>query len=123
MKRIAAAPVLALCVAVTLVLAGVGSGGSGSGLRGRVLISPSTPVCKTGTSCSRPAAHTLVRFWRNGKAVAHTRTDATGRFRLALAPHTYRVTAGIAGALEPARVSVATGRYRPVTFRIDIGIR
>jgi hypothetical protein len=122
-KRIAAALVLALCVALALVLAGVGSSGSGSGLRGRVLISPGTPVCKTGTTCSRPAVHTLLRFWRGGKTVAHTRTDAAGRFRVTLAAHTYRVTAEIPGTLKPAQVSVSTGRYRLVTFRIDIGIR
>lgn len=123
MKRIAATLVLVLVAVLALFVVSAAGGGSASGLRGTVLISPSSPVCKTGTACSRPAAHDLLRFWRDGKVVARTRTDARGRFRLALGPHVYRVTSGIKGALEPAWVSVATGRYRLVTFRIDIGIR
>ncbi|HEU5214509.1 MAG TPA: hypothetical protein VFU30_03120 [Gaiellaceae bacterium] len=123
MKRMAAALVLVIAVVLALFVLGAGGSGSASGLRGTVLISPSTPVCKTGTTCSRPAAHDLLRFWRDGKVVARTRTDARGRFRLALGAHVYRVTSGIKGTLKPARVSVAADRYRLVTFRIDIGIR
>jgi hypothetical protein len=123
-KRIAAALVLVLIVVVALSLLGAGSSGSGSGLRGTVLISPSSPVCRGGSHCSRPAAHALLRFWRGAKVVAHTRTDAKGRFRLALRPHhSYTITSAPSGTLKPARVSVATGSYRRVTFRLDIGIR
>jgi hypothetical protein len=121
-KRIAAALVLVLIVVVALSLLGAGSG-SGSGLRGTVLISPSSPVCRGGSHCSRPAAHALLRFWRGAKVVAHTRTDAKGRFRLALRPHSYTITSAPGGTLKPTRVSVATGSYRRVTFRLDIGIR
>lgn len=106
-----------------LVLVGAGSGGSASGLRGTVLIAPGTPICKIGSSCTRPAAHITVRFWRNGRLVAHVRTDNRGKFRMALDPRTYRVTAKMAGTLKPDHVTVDTGRYRRVTFRIDIGIR
>jgi hypothetical protein len=55
--------------------------------------------------------------------VAHVRTDNRGKFRMALDPRTYRVTAKMAGTLKPDHVTVDTGRYRRVTFRIDIGIR
>ena len=123
MKRIAAALVVVLLVVVALSLLGAGSSGSRSGLRGTVLISPSSPVCQGRSGCSRPAAHALLRFWRGAKVVAHTRTDAKGRFRLALGPHSYAVTSAPGGTLRPARVAVASGSYRRVTFRLDIGIR
>lgn len=118
MKSIAAASVLAL-----VFLLGAGSSGGSSGLRGTVLISPGSPTCKPGTSCSRPAAHTVLRFWRGGELVAHVRTDSRGRFRIALRARTYRVTSMKGATLKPSRVMVATNRYRRVTFRIDTGIR
>lgn len=115
--------VLAVLLLALLFLLGAGSGRSGSGLRGKVVLYPASPVCKTGTSCTRPAAHVLLRFWRNGRVVAHTRTDSKGRFRVALRPRTYRVTAPRGARIKPRRVSVTTGRYRRVTFRLDSGIR
>ena len=118
MKTIVAIPVLAL-----LLLAGSASGSSGSGLRGTALISPSSPVCQPGSSCTRPAAHAPLRFWRNGQVVAQTRTDAKGRFRIALRPMTYRVTSMKGSVLKPTRVTVSTNGYRSVTIKIDTGIR
>lgn len=118
MKRIVAIPLLAV-----LLLIGPASGSSGSGLRGTALIDPATPVCKPGTSCTRPAAHVPLRFWRNGQVVAHTRTDGKGLFRIALQPRTYRVTSLKGSVLKPVRVTVAPGSYRRVTIKIDIGIR
>jgi hypothetical protein len=106
-----------------LVLVGAGAGGFTSGLRGTVVIEPASPVCKTGTPCTRPAAHMTIRFWRHGRVVAHTRTDSRGKFRMALDPRTYRVTAKAAATVKPGHVTVATGRYRRVTFKLDIGIR
>ena len=121
MRRTVAALVFAL---VFLLGAGSSSGsGSGSGLRGTVLLSPGSPTCKVGTACVRPAAHTPLRFWRNGRLVAHTRTDARGRFRIALRPRTYRVTSTSGTVLRPAHVTVTTASYRRVTFKLDIGIR
>jgi hypothetical protein len=117
-KKIAAALVLAL-----VFLLGAGDTGAGSGLRGTVLLDPAFPVCQAGTSCTRPAPHALLRFWRNGLLVAHTRTDSKGRFRIALRPRTYRVSSTSGAVLTPLRVTVATGSYRRVTFRLDTGIR
>jgi hypothetical protein len=113
-------PVLALAF---IFLLGAGGTASSSGLRGTVLLSPGYPVCQEGSPCTRPAAYVLLRFWRNGRVVAHTRTDGIGRFRIALRPRTYRVTPGNGRVLTPTRVSVATGRFRSVTFYLDIGIR
>lgn len=87
------------------------------------LLDPASPLCKPGTPCTRPDAHALLRFWHNGRLVAHTRTDAKGRYRIALRPRTYTVTSTGTAALTPARVTVVTDRYRRVMFRIDTGIR
>lgn len=115
---------LALSLVAVLVVAGsAGAATSRSGLRGTVLVYPSSPLCKPGTPCTRPAAHLLVRFSRQGRVVAHTRTDARGRFRIALRPRTYTVTSVGTALLRPARVTVVTDRYRRVTFRMDTGIR
>lgn len=119
MKGIAAA---ALLLAL-LVLLGAGSSSSGSGLRGTVLLDPGYPTCQPGTPCTRPAAHALLRFWRQGRVVAHTRTDDRGRYRIALRSGTYRVSSMTGAVLKPTRVTVATTRYRQVTFKLDTGIR
>ncbi|MFL5959721.1 MAG: hypothetical protein ACJ75G_05570 [Gaiellaceae bacterium] len=124
MKSIAAALLAAaLLVATVFLLLGAGNSSPGSGLRGTVLLDPGYPVCQAGTSCTRPAADAQLRFWRNGRVVAHTRTDGKGRFRIALSPRRYRVTSATMGLLTPVRVTVPTGRYRSVTFKLDIGIR
>jgi hypothetical protein len=116
--------IVAVLLLVLFLLLAAGSGaGSGSGLRGTVLLDPGYPVCKVGTPCTRPAAHALLRFWRRGLVVAHTRTDGSGRYRIALRPRTYTVTSGNGGVLKPARVTVPTARYRRVTFKLDTGIR
>ncbi|HEX4324483.1 MAG TPA: carboxypeptidase-like regulatory domain-containing protein [Gaiellaceae bacterium] len=120
MKSLLSALVLALA-SFFLLAAG---GSIPSGLRGKVLIAPSSPLCRPGMSCSRPAAHAVLRFSRNGKLIARTRTDGSGRYRIALRPQAYTVTAAGRGfVLEPGHVTVATGRYRRVTFKIDTGIR
>jgi hypothetical protein len=118
-KSIAAVALFAL-----LALVGAGNGSrSGSGLRGTVVIYPASPTCQPGTPCTRPAAHTLLRFSHGGNVVARVRTDARGRFRIALRPRTYRVTSIKGATLKPSRVTVATGSYRRVTFTLDTGIR
>jgi len=114
---------VALLVFALAFLLGVGGSGSGSGLRGTVLISPGSPTCKAGTACTRPAPNTPLRFWRNGRLVAHTRTDGQGRFRIALRPRTYRVTSTPGAALKPSQVTVTRGAYRRMAFKLDIGIR
>jgi len=111
-----------LLLALFLLL-GAGGSGSASGLRGMVLLDPGYPVCKEGTSCARPAAHALLRFWRHGRVVAHTRSDGAGRYRIGLRPGTYVVSSANGTVLKPIRTTVATARYRRVTFRLDIGIR
>lgn len=120
MKRLAAPLLLALAL---FALLGAGSSGTRSGLRGMVLLDPGYPTCKVGTSCTRPAAHALLRFWRHGTVKAHRRTDGRGRYRITLTAGTYRVTSANGTMLKPTRIAVATDRYRRVTFRLDTGIR
>jgi hypothetical protein len=123
MKRIASVLPVVVLVVLGAFLLGAGSGTSSSGLRGKAVFDPGSPVCKVGSSCTRPAAHALLRFWRHGEVIAHTRTDAKGHFRIALKAHMYRVTTKGLGLVKPAHVTVATDRYRRITFRIDTGIR
>src|SRR5437016_5586811 len=50
-------------------------------LHGTVRIGPTTPVCREGVPCSKPAAHLLLSFDR-GRSQVQTRTDALGRYRV-----------------------------------------
>jgi len=116
--------VAALALAVSSAAA---SGASGtSGLRGQVLIDPGYPICHVGVPCTRPAKHVRLTFRRRGRVVARTRTNDKGKYRISLAPHTYRVSCstrtGETGHLRPQRVTVQRGRYRKVTFKLDLGI-
>jgi hypothetical protein len=84
---------------------------------------PATPVCEVGTPCSRPLPRFLLSFARRG-AVATTRSDTHGRYRITLAPGTYTVTAPESrGRLSPNLVYVPrVGRAR-LRFSLDVGIR
>jgi hypothetical protein len=107
---------------------GTGSAASGtSGLRGQVLIDPGYPICHVGVPCTRPAKHARLTFRRSGRVVAQTRTNDKGRYRISLAPRTYRVScttsSGDKGRLTPQRVTVRRDRYRKVIFKLDLGIQ
>jgi hypothetical protein len=96
------------------------------GLRGVVTRSPIMPVCMEGVPCSAPAKNTVLVFHRTGSDV-RTRTDDTGRYRVALAPGTWNVSATrrvtIGSGITPRSVRVVAGRVRVVNFDIDTGIR
>jgi hypothetical protein len=102
------------------------SGSADAGLYGKVVIYPATPVCRAGTSCSKPAAHVPLVFSRHGRRVAATRTDRRGAYRIRLTPGKYavRVASGRRGArLRPAAATVPPARYARVGFAYDPGIR
>jgi hypothetical protein len=108
-------------------LAGCGStatGGTDSGLFGTVRISPATPVCRTGRTCSRPARGFRLVFVRNGAQVTTT-TDRNGRYRIRLARGRYAVRPGrtLKRGLQPAGVTVPVGRFAKRDFTYDPGIR
>jgi hypothetical protein len=96
-----------------------------TGVHGTVAVDPASPVCLAGRSCSAPDAHDVLAFRRGGRTV-HASTDGRGRYRVALAPGRYAVSAprrrGIA-RLAPREVVVVRGRVRRVDFTLDIGIR
>ena len=97
-----------------------------SGLRGLVTRSPTMPVCREGVPCSAPAKNTSLVFFRTGRSV-RTRTDGTGRYRVALAPGWWNVrTTGplqIGSGISPSRVRVFAARVRVLNLDIDTGIR
>jgi Carboxypeptidase regulatory-like domain len=103
------------------------AGSSGSGVRGTVLAGPQCPVEQVGSPCpDQPVADALVRATRDGMVVASDRTDTDGRFTIALAPGTYRLTVetsvGIGGA-RPVSVVVGSGEYAEADITVDTGIR
>jgi hypothetical protein len=118
--------------AITLVVALLGtataqSTGYRSGLKGTVTRGPTSPVCVAEQPCTAPAGHVTLLFWRDGRVVARTTTDLTGRYRIGLAPARYRVSrttaTNIGRGLEPILVRVAAGRVNTIDFSIDTGIR
>lgn len=116
-----------LCAGAVAASGGVAAAQSDTGLYGRVVIYPALPVCQQGVSCSRPAGHVVLRFWRDGRRVAAVRTNANGTFRLALRPGTYAVTSPAARlkrpGLHPGKATVPRGRFARVNFTLDVGIR
>jgi hypothetical protein len=103
-----------------------GSASVGSGLRGRVTLSPTRPVCIEDEPCSRPAPGVLIAFRREGRVVARviTRSDAT--YRVALVPGVYSVAAPLyrrGSGVTPRTVRVPKGRFAHVDLEIDTGIQ
>jgi hypothetical protein len=118
---------LALLTAAVTVSVGAASGATGSGLHGLVTRGPIMPVCMVDQPCDEPAANVQLVFLRNGVVVSRARTNATGRYRLALPPGRYAVRLpgkpGIGRIVKPQTARVLRGRYSRVDFSIDTGIR
>ena len=118
---------LALLIAAVTVSVGAASGATGSGLHGLVTRGPIMPVCRVDQPCDEPAANVQLLFVRNGVVVSRVRTNATGRYRLALSPGRYAVRLpgkpGIGRIVKPQTARVLRGRYTRVDFSIDTGIR
>jgi hypothetical protein len=123
--RTAGALVLTAATAATACGGGSSATATRAGLRGTVIRGPTAPVCRTGQSCSRPAAKALLLLTRSGRSAVRVRTDAHGRYRASLEPGTYRVTIPRREGMwiAPASAVVAAGRTRRIDFRIDTGIR
>ena len=91
-------------------------------LHGTVRIGPTTPVCREGVPCSKPAAHLLLSFDR-GQAHVQTRTDTLGRYRVRLAPGTWTLSTRVGVRPMPIRFVVPRAPSAKRDFSIDTGIR
>lgn len=127
---------LTVALGVSL-LAGCGDQGPGtthdrSGVAGQVHLGPQCPVETEGQPCAdKPAAGSRVTVAKQlagdsqaaGQVVARTTTDAGGRYRVAVAPGEYVVTADAGMSCELIDVRVHAGAFSPVDIRCDTGIR
>jgi hypothetical protein len=112
-----------LLVVFLAALALTGSaGGATSGLHGVVTIGPTTPVCRIGTPCSKPAAGVVLTFSRPRHRTT-VRTGTAGGYRVALSAGTWAVHASSGMRIGPASVVVRAGRNTLRNFAIDTGIR
>ena len=124
---------LPLLLLVPLLLAACGDDGSGadadSGVRGVVLLGPQCPVVQEASPCpDEPMPGVEVRALRDGSVVGSDRTDAVGRFEIALAPGTYVLQAivgtdGPPPTARPVNAIVVEGSFTDVTVPVDSGIR
>lgn len=119
-----------MCISVALLalaaLPAAAGTGAKSGLRGTVTLYPASPVCFEGESCSKPAAHAILHFRRDGRVAARVETRADGTYRVMLAPGRYRVVAPKyrhGTGVTPRTVLVPRGRIARIDLEIDTGIQ
>lgn len=91
-------------------------------LHGTVRIGPTSPVCRTGVPCDRPAARVVLTF-AHGTERLRTRTDAAGHYRVRLAPGTWTVSASAGMHTRPQSFVVPRAASATRNFAIDTGIR
>ena len=117
----------ALLVPLALLAAcGNAAGGptaSKTAVRGSVVLSPASPVCRIGSPCSKPLPGLELVFSRNGHVAARVKSGAHGRYRVALEPGRYAVATPRRGALRPRRVRIRATARAVVNFSFDAGIR
>jgi hypothetical protein len=91
-------------------------------LHGVVRIGPTTPVCRVGQPCDKPATRVALRFTSGARSVT-TKTDGLGRYRVSLGPGTWTVHASVGMSIRPARFFLPSVRSTVRNFAIDTGIR
>lgn len=98
-----------------------------SGLHGVVTRGPTTPVCKVGVPCSKPAPGAVIIFSREGRKPVNVHVGAGGRYSVDLPPGYYTVRLGtsprIGVRIRPAHARVTPGVNARLNFSIDTGIR
>jgi hypothetical protein len=101
-----------------------------SGIRGVVLAAPACAAESLQTPCpdAPVQAEVVVReAASDGDALATVTTEDDGRFRIALSPGTYAVTArpvdGHLGSMGSTIVQVRGDSFTEVTLHVDTGIR
>jgi hypothetical protein len=90
-------------------------------LSGAISIGPVTPVCRIDMPCDKPGAQVKLTFTRNNHVFA-TRTDASGKYRIKLAPGIYAVRASAGMSMRPRNINVRAPSTK-LDFSIDTGIR
>jgi len=91
-------------------------------LHGVVRIGPTTPVCRVGVPCDKPAAGVMLRFTRAGTTVT-AKTDSQGRYRAVLSPGSWTIRASRGMSIRPAAFVVPRVQTASRNFTIDTGIR
>jgi hypothetical protein len=91
-------------------------------LHGTVRIGPTTPVCRQGVPCTKPAARVVLTFAHGGSHV-RVRTDGRGRYHVSLRPGTWTVRASTGLRISAARFVVPRSASAARNFTIDTGIR
>ena len=98
-----------------------------SGIDGTVTLGPTCPVQSIESPCpDRPYEASIAVLDAAGRKVAETRSDADGRFRLALPPGVYTLIPHSTGTPPSAReqtVIVVAGGFTAVEIAYDSGIR
>jgi hypothetical protein len=100
-----------------------GPGGDTSGMFGRVVL---TPTCPGTSRCpSKPIAATVSIEWSDGERMEMVDTDDSGRFRVALPPGDYLVSARVAAQpdLVPRSTAVTVESDRFVRVEVRLGTR
>jgi hypothetical protein len=98
-----------------------------NGVEGQVLIGPMCPVVQAGTPCpDQPYQATITVLDQNGGRVTEFQSDIQGRFKVGLAPGTYRLRPespdGMVHTSEQT-VTVVAGQFAQVAITYDSGIR
>ncbi len=124
---------LATCLAtagLALAACGLPAPTGDSGIEGQVTIGPTCPVERVDQPCpDKPfQAEVTVESAANGREVLRFTSGTDGRFRVALAPGTYRLVprspqGGALPRAEPLDVTVPQGQYVTADIRFDSGIR
>jgi len=101
---------LALIAAASVVVHGV------------VTIGPTSPVCREGAPCAKPAARVVMEFIQSSHLTMVT-TDARGRYSVRLYPGTWTVVATRGVRTTPSRFIVRHVTSQRRDFALDTGIR
>jgi hypothetical protein len=127
--------IIVLVGSLTLAAAPDGTGqppptSAESGIVGLVQIGPNCPAVQSERPCpDRPfAASITVTHAADGGQVLTVRSGQDGKFRVQLAPATYRLVPqsphpGAPPYAEPQTVTVEGGKYVSIVIKYDSGIR
>jgi len=112
------------------VQASLAAAATASGVGGQVTAGPTCPVERPGDSaCDARTVKGAVLVLRDagGAEVARFTTDASGLFRIALAPGSYTLepqpVEGLMGTARPQQVTVEDGKLTTLAVTYDTGIR